>query len=228
MRTDDISALRTSNGESIVRACITSIAGLNPFSGALVGAYLQHMDNQRWKNVEQLFTGISEQMEIHGEKLTELSKRTDPDEILHLMFIAIDNVQFEYKEARRTRYAELFVNSILLENEISYDEKRVFFQLFNELSEADIDLFGKFNNHDHIIDLESFRKIGVPDGFNLEQVVPLVIRLESRGLITEMLNAKNIKYWEGDIDSFDSIWRNKVYTLTPIGLKFSMFLKGNQ
>lgn len=55
-----------------------------------------------------------------------------------------------------------------------------------------------------------------------------MVRLVSRGLIIEVLNAKNPTIFEGRPDRFDNIWRNKVYTLTPIGIKFSMFLKGNQ
>lgn len=197
----------------------------------MVDAYIEHKNNKRWSYVGKFFENIRQQMEVHEEKINELYVRTDPDEILHLMFIAIDNVEFEYQENRRIKYAELFVNSILLGNQISFDEKRFFFQLFKELSEADIDLLGKFNNSRYIIDLENFRKIGLPEekkGFGLLQVAPLVVRLESRGLIIEVFNAKNPTFFEGRPDSFDSIWRNKVYTLTPIGIKFITFLNGNQ
>ena len=68
----------------------------------------------------------------------------------------------------------------------------MFIQLFSELSEADIQLLGKFNRKSHFrIDLEHFRKREVAPGlFGLEEVVPLVNRLEARGLISEMPNAK--------------------------------------
>lgn len=229
MQNIDIPNFHASTGESIVRACVTSIAGLNPFTGMLANAYFQHMDDQRWRYVEKFFEDFSKNVEIHIDEILELDDRTDPDEILHLMLTAINNVEFEYQEARRTKYAELFVNSVLLGNQISFDEKRVFFQLFSELSEADVTLLGKFfSNSQYMIDLEDFRKFGLSEGFRLEEVVPLVVRLESRGLITEIYKAKKITRWDGSIDNFDSVWRNKIYTLTPIGIKFGMFLKGKQ
>lgn len=231
MSDDKIPNFCTSTEESIVQAGLTSIAKLNPLTGALVDAYTEHKNNKRWSDVGKFFEDVRQQMEVHEEKIKELYTKTDPDEILHLMFIAIDNVEFEYQESRRTKYAKLFVNSILLGNQISFDEKRFFFQLFNELSEADIDLLGKFNKRSHYrIDLEYFRQIGLPEGegFGLEQIIPLVVRLESRGLIIEIPDAKKITAWEGSQNSLDSIWRNKICTLTPIGVKFIMFLNENQ
>jgi hypothetical protein len=232
MPDDEIPNFCTNTEESIVQAGLTSIAKLNPLTGALVDAYMEHKNNKRWSYVGKFFEDVRQQMEAHEEKIKELYTKTDPDEILHLMFIAIDNVEFEYQESRRTKYAKLFVNSILLGNQISFDEKRFFFQLFNELSEADIDLLGKFNNSRYSIDLETFRKLDLSTGeeieIGLEEVVPLVVRLESRGLIFEITNNKKIQFWEDSIDTFDSTWRNKMYTLTPIGIKFIIFLNGKQ
>jgi hypothetical protein len=92
----------------------------------MVDAYIEHKNNKRWSYVEKFFEDVRQQMEVHEEKINELYDITNPNEILHLMFIAIDNVEFEYQESRRTKYAELFVNSILLGNQISFDEKRFF------------------------------------------------------------------------------------------------------
>ena len=88
--------------------------------------------------VEEFFENVKKNMEEHEQKINELYDITDPEEILNLMLTAIDNVQFEYQKAKRRKYAELFVNSILIGNQINFDEKRMFIQLFSELSEADI------------------------------------------------------------------------------------------
>lgn len=222
MHDESEKSLQTDAGESAVRIFFTSIAELNPFTSALAKAYNQHMDEKRWRYVEEFFNDVRKNMQDHEESLHELYDRTDPEESLHLMFMAIDKVQFEYQEARRKEYAKLFVNSILVGNQIIFDEKRMFIQLFGELSDADIILLGKFS-HDNTIHLEEFRTLGSSEG--LGKIIPLVSRLESRGLITEVYGALRITKWEGSPDSIDSKWRNRVYCLTPIGIKFCMFLK---
>lgn len=222
MHDDNVKSLQTDTGESIVRTLFTSIADLNPITSALAKAYYQHMDEKRWRYVEEFFNDVTKNMREHEDKLHELYDRTDPEESLHLMFIAIDKVQFEYQADRRKRYAELFVNSILVGNQITFDEKRMFIQLFSELSDADIILLGKFSR-DNTIHLEEFRTLGSSEG--LGKIVPLVSRLESRGLITEVYGALRITRWEGSPDSIDSKWRNRVYCLTPIGIKFCVLLK---
>jgi len=177
--------------------------------------------------VEEFFSDVRKNMQDHEDRLHELYDRTDPEENLHLMFITIDKVQFEYQEARRKEYAKLFVNSILVGNQITFDEKRMFIQLFGELSDADVSLLGKFFKNlaavKNGVPLEVFRP-------NLTEIVPLVARLESRGLIFQRFDDYNVRVerWEGSIKNFDSRWRNKVYGLTPVGVKFCKFLSGDQ
>lgn len=230
MKSLDVPNVHTSTGESILKTCFSSIAELTPLTSAIAKAYFQHMDEKRWKYVQDFFTDFIEILKEHEQKINELGDITDPEETLNLMLTAINKVQFEYQEAKRKKYAEIFVNSILIGSNINLDEKRMFIQLFSELSEADIELLGKFNSRSNfIIDLENFRKRGLPDGRSgLEEVVPLVSRLEARGLISEIPNAKRITQWDERPDSFDSIWRNKIYCLTPIGIKFCILLQGNE
>ena len=222
MRDETVKKLQTDPGESLVRTLFNSIAELNPLTSAMAKAYNQHMDEKRWKYVEEFFNDVIKNMQNHEDMLRELYDRTDPEVSLHLMRMAIDKVKYEYQEERRKRYAELFVNSILVGDQITFDEKRMFIQLFGELSDGDIILLGKFSR-DGKIHLETFRTPASSEG--LEKVIPLVSRLESRGLITEVYGALNVKFWNGSPDSTDSKWRNRVYSLTSIGYKFSMFLK---
>jgi hypothetical protein len=127
MHNDDIPNFHSSTGESIVRACVTSIAGLNPVTSAIAAAYFQLMDDKRWEYVREFFINVRTKMIEHEQKINELSDKTDPDEILNLMFVAIDNVQFEYQKTRRMNYANLFVNSILIGNKFNFDEKKCLF-----------------------------------------------------------------------------------------------------
>lgn len=126
MYDDNVKSLQTDARESIIQAGLTSIARLIPPIGVVVDAYMEHKNNNRWNYVGKFFEDTRQQMGVHEEKINELCAITDPNEILHLMYIAIDNVEFEYQESRRTKYAELFVNSILLGNQINFDEKRFF------------------------------------------------------------------------------------------------------
>lgn len=217
-------------GESLVRTCFASIAELNPLTSALAKAYFLQMDDKRWRQVKEFFENVKLNMEEHEQKINDLYEITDTEEILNLMLTTIDKVQFEYKKTKRDKYAEIFVNSILIGNTINYDEKRMFIQLFSELSEADIDLLGKFNHKTGFkLDLEEYLRYGSTDGSSgLEEVVPLVTRLEARGLISEIPSAKNPIFWEERPDSFDSIWRNKIYTLTPLGRSFWILLQENE
>lgn len=222
MSDENVNNLQTDSGVSAVRIFFNSIAELNPITSAMAKAYNQHMDEKRWKYVEKFFSDVRENMQTHEDKLDELYDRTNPEENLNLMLMAIDKVEYEYQEERRKKYAELFVNSILVGNQIIFDEKRMFIQLFSELSEADIILLGKFSL-DGKIHLETFRTPASSE--DLEKVIPLVSRLESRGLITEVYDALNMTRWEGSPKSTDSKWRNRVYSLTSIGNRFCMFLK---
>lgn len=230
MQNEYIENPRQVDGENKIRILLSSLAQLNPITSAMAEAYNQHMDEKRWRYTEEFFQETRQIMESHEERLLELydTKEDDPAANIQLMHIAIDNVKLEYQEDRRKRYAKLFVNSILIGNQINFDEKKTFFHLFSELSELDITLFGEFyRNSHHRIDLENYRKHRPGEDFGLAEVVPLVIRLESKGLIYEIPNAKTTTHWEGASNNFDSIWRNKIYSLTPIGIKFSMFLKGD-
>lgn len=228
MHDDDVKSLQMDVGESIIQAGLTSIARLNPLTGAMVDAYMEHKNNKRWSYVGKFFEDVRQQMEVHEEKINDLYAITDPNEILHLMFIAIDNVEFEYQESRRTKYAELFVNSILVGNQITFDEKRMFIQLFGELSDADISFLGEFfrksTEIQNGVPLEVFRP-------NLNEIVPLVARLESRGLIIkifDVIDGGGASGWDESITNLDSQWRDKIYDFTPVGLKFCRFLSGNQ
>jgi hypothetical protein len=189
----------------------------------MANAYLQLMDDKRWRHVEEFFQNVAKEMEDHEARLRELYDRTDPDENLHLMFIAIEKVQFEYKEIRRKEYARLFVNSILLGSKFDFDKKRMFIQLYDELSDGDINLLGKFytnlNSVQNVIQLEIF-------GRELVNVVPFLMRLESRGLIYQRLNDAPIKttVYEGHKTNLENTWRNKMYGLTPMGINFCEFI----
>jgi hypothetical protein len=226
MQNEDIPNFHASAGESIVRACFTSIAGLNPLTSAMASAYFQLMDDKRWRYVERFFEDVRINMESHKERIDELYNRTDNDEIVHLMLIALDKVQFEYQETRRKEYAKLFVNSILLDNKIDFDKKRMFIQLFGELSDGDIDLLGKFyanlNSIHNGVQLELF-------GRELVDIVPFVMRLESRGLIYQRLNDATIKttIYEGHKTNLINAWRNKAYGLTPMGMSFCEFISSD-
>lgn len=226
MQNENIPNFHASAGESIVRACFTSIASLNPITSSIGNAYFQLIDDKRWRYVEEFFQNVAKNMKEHDERLRELYDRTDPDENLHVMFIAIDKVQFEYQEARRKEYAKLFVNSILIGNKIDFDRKRMFIQLFDELSDGDIDLLGNFyanlNSIHNGIQLELF-------GRELVNIVSFVMRLESRGLIYQRLNDASIKItkFEGHKTNIENTWRNKVYGLTPIGVSFCEFIRSD-
>jgi len=228
MRDDYEKHFQADVGENAVKILFTSLAELNPVTSAMSKAYNQFMDEKRWRYVEEFFKDVKKNMEDNEERLHELYDRTDPDENLHLMFIAIDKVKFEYQEARRKEYAKLFVNSILLGNQINFDEKRMFIQLFDELSDADISFLGEFFRKSATningIPLEIFRS-------RLAEIAPLLARLESKGLIFEIFDGVDgggASDWDESITNFDSQWRNKLYDFTPVGVKFCRFLCGDQ
>jgi hypothetical protein len=184
------------------------------------------MDDKRWRYVERFFEDVRIIMEDHKERIDELYIRTDPDETIHLMLIALDKVQFEYQGTRRKEYAKLFVNSILLGTKIDFDKKRMFIQLFGELSDTDIVLLGRF----------ALNKAAIQNGVSLEvfrpdlvNIVPFISRLESRGLIFQRLDDYAIKMemFEGSKTNFDSTWRNKCYGLTPMGVSFCEFISSD-
>lgn len=212
-------------GENKIKILISSLAQLNPITSAMAEVYNQQMEERRWRYIEEFFQEVKRIMENHEGRLRDLENEIDPYENIQLLHITIDNVKLEHRETKRKEYAELFVNSILLGNQINFDEKRMFIQLFSELLEADITLLGKFFENSAVIEngssLENFRK------FDLTEIVPLVVRLESRGLIAERYDV-NKERWEGSKRSFENIWRNKVYALTPPGIRFCKFLKGEQ
>ncbi len=228
MYDDNVNSLQMDARESIIQAGLISIARSIPPIGVVVDAYMEHKNNNRWNYVGKFFEDVSQQMRVHEEKINELCAIIDPNEILHLMYIAIDNVEFEYQESRRTKYAELFVNSILLGNQINFDEKRFFFHLFNELSDADISFLGKF------FQKSAETQSGVPLKLfrpNLSEVVPIVARLESRGLIFkifDVIDGGGASGWDESITNLDSQWRDKIYDFTPVGVKFCRFLSGDQ
>ncbi len=64
-------------------------------------------------------------------------------------------------------------------------------------------------SHENRIHLEDFRVLNFEERFDLEEIVPLVVRLESRGLIYEIYDSLMSTSWEGPPDSFDSRRRNK-------------------
>ena len=72
MQNLDIPNFHTSTGESIVRTCFSSIAELNPLTSAIAKAYFQHMDEKRWKYVQDFFTDFIEIMKGQEQKINEL------------------------------------------------------------------------------------------------------------------------------------------------------------
>jgi len=205
-----------------VQAIISTLSQLTPVTAVLAEAGNQYMDIKRWQYIEEFIRNVVSNLKDHEERLCELDDMTDPEANLHLMYIAINKVEIEYQAARRKEYAKLFVNCILTGNQFDYDEKRMFINLYDELSDVDIDYLGKIYKNS-----EEAYEDGVPLGIfrpNLIGAVPFIMRLESRGLISERINPLVMEIYEENLTDFDREWKNKAYGLTPLGKKFCKIL----
>ncbi|HEX3012733.1 MAG TPA: hypothetical protein VHO92_00470 [Methanobacterium sp.] len=205
-----------------VQAIISTLAQLTPVTAVLAEAGNQYIDIKRWQYIEEFVREVISNLKDHEERLCELRDITDPEANLHLMYIAINKVEIEYQEARRKDYAKLFVNCILTGNQFNYDEKRMFINLFDELSDVDIYYLSRIYKGS-----EKIFEDGIPLGRfrpNLIEALPFIMRLESRGLISERINPAVIEIYEENITDFDREWKNKAYGLTPLGKKLCKIL----
>lgn len=205
-----------------VQAIFSTLSQLNPITAAIAEASNQYMDMKRWKYIEEFFEDVINNLKDHEERLCELRDINDPEANLHLMYIAINKVEIEYQAARRKEYAKLFVNCILTGNQFDYDEKRMFINLYDELSDIDIYYLSKIYTGS-----EEVYEDGIPLGRfrpNLIGTLPFIKRLESRGLISERINPLVIEVYEENLSDFDREWKNKAYGLTPLGKKFCKIL----
>lgn len=205
-----------------VKALLSTLSQLTPVTAAIAEAGNQYMDMKRWQYIEEFFQDVESNLNGHEERLCELRDITDPEANLHLMYIAINKVEIEYQAARRKEYAKLFVNCILIGNQFDYDEKRMFINLFDELSDVDIVYLSKISEGSDVA-----YEDGIPLGIfrpNLIGAVPFIMRLESRGLISERIDPLVMEVYEEYLTDFDREWKNKAYGLTPLGKKFCKIL----
>jgi hypothetical protein len=205
-----------------IQGIVSTVFQVNPVLAVIAEAANQYMDIKRWQYIDEFFKYVLCSLKDHEERLNELHDITDPEAILHLMYIAINKVEIEYQATRRKEYAKLFVNCILTGNQFDYDEKRLFINLFNELSDVDIVYLSKIYEKS-----EEFYEDGVPLGWfrpNLIEAIPFILRLESRGLISERIYPGVIEVYEDNLTDFDREWKNKAYGVSPLGRKFCKFL----
>jgi hypothetical protein len=226
MQNNEIERFHAGAKKDYAIGIVSSLAQLFPPAAVFFEAYNQYQGIKKEENLENFRNYVLKILKDHEKKFCELSNRINWEEICHLMLITIDRVIIESQESRREKYAKLFVNCILLWDQFSFDERRMFIQLFSELSDNDILYLSKIYKGSR----DSKKTYGESQvllsyfGYDLIPVVPYIKRLESKGLVYELIYPLVISSKNEAENDFSREWIDKGYDVTPLGEKFCHFL----
>ena len=195
---------------AVIKCGIRSLAASFPGAASLATAWSEWDSEKRFNYVKGFFELTTQLFEEFDERIKEQETYLASEEAPHLLSLVIEKVQREHREEKRKRFAKFFLEGLAVGDKVSFDEKRYFLELLDELNNFDFKI---------LQDIFAANKLKVANikDIELDELVVCLSKLSSKGLIAETSG-----YELADVDSilivgdkrdWYNVWRKKWFEL---------------
>jgi len=208
--------------KEIICSTARSIGASFPLAASIVHAWSEQESKKRWDNCQEFFEEIFSEMAELKEEFKKIHD-SNPDETQHLLSLTLEKVMREHREEKRKKFAEFFVKTTCRGEKITFDEKRFFLEILDELNEFDLSLLILIKNNGKLkLGNLRFQQVLTKREEELSRYIVSISKLQSKGLIGETSFSGVIDYNVSGGNPND--WQNRClkpwFEVLPMGKKF--------
>lgn len=196
----------------ILRTAMSAIPGLS----VLATFWSEFEATKNAKRMQLFIDSLNALAACHGKELDAIKVDiARNEERVSLLEVTIDKVVKEWQDEKIKLHAILAVRN--LASNASLEKKISLLERFSELSMTDLEvlqILGTSNS----VQVYEIRK-------TLDYLIPILSKLEARGLITETGHGSRSMWKSAGSDDWCSKWKYKFYTATPIGIELLNAIK---
>lgn len=207
---------------AVVKAGIRTLLAAMPYAGAAAQAWSEYEQHVESRRIEQYFAALRAELQSMGSRLQSLENYFLSPEVPALIEKAARQVQYEPIDSKRHLFARAVARLLSYGQTISYGQKLSVLNAVDALTELDLQVLALFSQGDvlRVDRLDSrFNATGLRDDDKLGNLVAVLARLESMGLIGETSSRDRMDMfsWSGDAGHWTNRWREKYFELLPLG-----------
>jgi len=204
--------------KEIICSTARSVGASFPGIASIAQGWNEWESSKRWKYFKQFVEETSLKFKKLDEKL-DRKIDLDSEETRHLFSLTLDKVMREHREEKRKKFAEFFVKTTCMGEKITFDEKRFFLEVLDELNEFDLNLL-KLIKENGKLKVQSL----VNTELELGTHIVSISKLQSKGLIAETSPSSADSPYNLrkplDKKNYQNRWIKKWFEVLPPGKKF--------
>jgi len=223
----------TDDTKTIISGTVRTLAQFVPLAGgALAQAWSEYETFRQNQRVEAFFEQLREQMKhLESQNANLKSKITSMPDAAELLERSVAAAKRETCDAKRQMFSRLYTSFLDKPDSTTPDERLDLIHHVEQLTEKDFLVLEQFTRHEGTMRGDMLTRtvnpgwtpVGQrePDANWLQQhgdTVHSIAKLESRGLIHSAVLNAGFQY-SGDAGSSFNRFREKAWSITPIGLK---------
>ena len=188
----------------ILRTVMSAIPALAP----LATWWSEYDSKKNAKRVKFFIDSLNALTSCHSKELDAIKDDVSRnEERITILEATLDKVVKEWQQGKIQLHAQLLVRNMLSRDPIQV--KMSILERFSELSIEDLNILRVLLSASSI----QVSELHQP----LEDIIPILCKLESRGLITQTGHGHRLMWSAPATDDWRDQWNHKFYTATPLG-----------
>ena len=189
-------------------------AGLNciPYVGSIVSTlYFGRKNEMRFNRIENFYKILKDDFDIISSKVRTI-ENSDKEALAGIIEEINEKVERDHLESKLIQFRNCFYNSLILQTKDTYDLRKYFIHVLDQLSIFDIRLLKELSDKDQIM---SVQMKNIKSGENYDQYFVSVHKLTSFGLLTSKFH--------GTLTPGMDFTNNTAYLLSDTGKAFIQY-----
>ena len=190
----------------LLRAAMSAIPALAP----LAAWWSEFNSTKNAKRLQVLIDTLNALVACHSRELDAINKDTSKfEERIAILEVTLDKVVKEWQQDKIKKHAKLLIQNLISNDPIQL--KMSILERFSELTLEDLNILEPLSISSSV-QVKEFH-------ISLDELIPILSKLESRGLITQTGHGNRGIWTMASSDNWREQWLNRFYTATPFGRK---------
>ena len=190
----------------LLRAAMSAIPVLAP----LAAWWSEFNSTNNTKRLQVLIDTLNALVSCHSRELDTIKTDTSKyEERIAILEATLDKVVKEWQQEKIKKYAQLLIQNLISNDSIHL--KMSILECFSELTIEDLNILEPLLESPSV-QVKEFH-------MSLDELIPILSKLESRGLITQTGHGNRGIWTMASSDNWQEQWLNRFYTATPFGRK---------
>ena len=208
---------------NIIKGGLRSLAASFPGFASFGQAWSEYENYKTGERVAELMEGLRTKFESLKDKVENIEQICQEicEEFPSLLEIAIDKVRKEFSQDKRRIYADVLANLLLRQHDMPYDNKVAVFHSLDVLTSKDLEVLKLFRGREESaaknLDWQSISLQGQDDNHKLAELMSMLAKLESRGLIITTRIHSGVVYVADGLDQSIARLSETKYRILPLG-----------